>query len=95
MPCGMGIDLRSFGRIQVNRVSDIMFDAAVQLYYVKFVAGPLKGETLGTLIWHNAFGQDIPDGLTCIGGNLYFDSYEDAVDAEVEVLIHLRMQGVF
>ena len=45
MPCGMGIDLRSFGRIQVNRVSDIMFDAAVQLYYVKFVAGPLKGET--------------------------------------------------
>ena len=97
MPANVGLDLRRFGKIKVERVSEIVLGDETQCYYVYFIAGPLKGEVLDTLIWNEAQGHDAkaPVGGTILGGHIYFEQYEDAVAAEVAVLNRFRLAGVF
>ena len=39
-----GLDLRQFGKVEIQRVSDIKWDSIHQKWYVKFISGPLEGE---------------------------------------------------
>ncbi len=41
-----GLDLRQFGNVEIQRISDIKWDYKVQIWYVEIIAGPRKGETL-------------------------------------------------
>ncbi len=41
-----GLDLRQFGNVEIQRVSDIKWNYKRQCWYVKIIAGPRKGETL-------------------------------------------------
>ena len=38
-----GLDLRQFGKVEIQRVSDIQWDSEVQKWYIKIIAGPKKG----------------------------------------------------
>ena len=38
-----GLDLRQFGKVEIQRVSDIKWDSDHQKWYVKIIEGPRKG----------------------------------------------------
>lgn len=77
---GSGLDLRSLGStVEVERVSEILWEEVAQKWFVKFVAGPMAGKFI------------VKPGSTA---TCYFDEYEDAVEAEIAVLNYVRLQGV-
>ena len=79
-----GLDLRQFGNIEIQRVSDIKWCISKQKWYVEIIAGPLKGKILNYSIWAS--------DSTC---GAFFKEYEDAVEAEIISLDALRRKGVF
>ena len=38
-----GLDLRQFGNVEIQRVSDIKWSNIKQMWYVEIIAGPKKG----------------------------------------------------
>jgi hypothetical protein len=71
MPDGVGFDLRRFGVVSMHRISDILLDEDSQLYYVQFPDGSRLTNTT-TAITPRIKSFDL------------FESYEKAVEAEVE-----------
>ncbi len=41
-----GLDLRQFGNVEIQRISDIKWDVEKQKWYVEIIAGPMKGDIL-------------------------------------------------
>ena len=41
-----GLDLRQFGKVEIQRVSDIKWSNHDQLWYVEIISGPMEGEVL-------------------------------------------------
>lgn len=88
---GNGLDLRTFGNAEVERVSEILFDGDEQKFYVQFLTGELAGRKL-TFPLYSAI-----TGKTVFFKNeqpvMLFDEYEDAVAAEIETLDTIRERG--
>ena len=38
-----GLDLRQFGKVEIQRISDIKLDYKLQRWYIEIIAGPKKG----------------------------------------------------
>ncbi len=85
---GQGIDLRTFGNTEVERVSEILFDDAAQKFYVQFLTGLLAGRKLTYPLYSAITGKT----TTFINSKpvMFFNDYEDGVAAEVEVLDLIR-----
>ena len=79
-----GLDLRQFGNIEIQRISDIKWCNDKQKWYIEIIAGPLKGKILNYSIWAS--------DSTC---GAFFKEYEEAVEAEIISLDTLRKHGVF
>ena len=108
---GKGLDLRQFGHAEIERVSEIVWCADHQRWYVKILSLPTGWPlgagtmTLSNLLWAEHVGSDMPAGTDQICPNesgllrsvecLYFDDYDDAVAAEVKFLDSMRVQGLF
>ncbi len=41
-----GLDLRQFGNVEIQRISDIQWNKGNQLWYVEIISGPKKGDLL-------------------------------------------------
>ena len=65
--------MRSLGKVEIERVSDIKWAPALQLWYIEIISGPLEGKIIGG----------------------YYEEYEDATAAEIEILDELRRRGIF
>ena len=46
-----GLDLRQFGNVEIQRVSDIKWCISKQKWYVEIIAGPLKGTVVHPLFY--------------------------------------------
>ena len=43
-----GLDLRQFGNIEIQRVSDIKWNYKAQIWYIEIIAGPRRGHRLSS-----------------------------------------------
>jgi len=88
-----GLDLRKFGKAQIERTSDIVWSEDEQKWWVKFlrVEGYLY---ISTGLMYKAF--DIPASFCVLTSEQieFFDEYEQAVYAEIKVLDYLRLKGL-
>lgn len=103
---GKGIDLRQFGRADTQRVTTIEFDPETQRYYIEWtqhgekVSG-FSGKWDGNLFKHArvdptqwpVFLNENDPNAERWSSPLYFDEYEDANAAEVEVFTALQKAG--
>ncbi len=89
---GQGIDLRTFGNTEVERVSEVLFDDTAQKFYVTFLAGLLAGRKLTYQLYSAVTGKT----TAFINSKpvMLFDDYEDGVAAEVEVLDLIRKHSI-
>lgn len=85
---GQGVDLREFGAVQMERVSEINMNETTQKYYVSFLLGLLAGRNLSQGLYHTLKEDDA--FLAHSRERQYFDEYEDAVEAEIFVLNAFR-----
>ena len=104
---GKGLDLRQFGHAEIERVSEIVWKADRQRWFVKLLRMPgwSSGMILSDRMWILHVGGDLPEGAdpTCPSESgilqstecLYFDDYDDAVAAEVKFLDSMRVRGLF
>lgn len=98
---GRGVDLREFGRADIRRVTEILWDGDLQLWYVKFLVGRYAGKVLS----HAMYATTINDraqvaaigNVRAYGDAVFFKEYDDAVDAEIQACNHIRLteQGAF
>ena len=92
---GQGIDLRQFGRAEIERVSEVLWHVQRQAWYVLGKAGPAAGRIL-TMTDADDLGVAFGAAAELsAGGMLLFQEYEDAVSAEVAWLDALRVRGDF
>ena len=88
-----GLDLRDFGSVEIERVSDIKWDKDFQLWYINIINGPKKGLIVTSEDWLGEIPQNcVFDDTSRV---LYFKEYEDAVAAEILFLDNLRKRGIF
>lgn len=93
---GAGLDLRQFGRAQIERVSLVTWDESEQAWYVDILKAPeeFRG-VLTTSNWFRAGVCQAGRGSTVRGdGALLFAEYEDGVAAEIAYLDALRVRGL-
>lgn len=92
-----GLDLRQFGRAEIVRASEVVWDDRWQKWRVEFREG--AGQYAGTILSPqqlSALGvaSQLPAYSVCVILNaVLFDEYDDAVKAEIAVLNTLRLQG--
>lgn len=89
---GTGISLLSFGRGTVTRASEVLFCTDRQKWYVEFrSAGTYSGKTLKVSMITTARGLPATEASAEQDKIAYFDTYEEGVAAEIDVLNHLRL----
>lgn len=94
---GQGMDLRQFGKAQIVRASEIVWDEAVQHWFVDVLQEAGKGP-LTTTKWREAGLPAFPVGANCgleAGSTYYFKEYDEAVAAEIAYLDALRLTGKY
>jgi hypothetical protein len=95
---GQGVDLRQFGKAQIERASHIVWDEDYQAWLVELLTGPHAGKTLTWGLWRAVTGRaDCPAALPSESEDsaILFADYEDGVLAEIAVLNALRVKGLF
>lgn len=90
-----GLDLRTLGKVQIERVSEVLFHEDKQQFYVKFLKGALEGRLLSRRahVWAGEDGslekvRNIPPEDV-----QYFDTYDEGVQAEIAALNFLKVHG--
>jgi hypothetical protein len=94
-----GLDLRQFGKAQIERVSEVLWHEQRQQWFVKFLTGPLAGKLATRTILVCATGSGTIDSVKAdVDAEtdvLYFAEYDDGVKAEITVLDGFRKKGLF
>lgn len=90
---GQGVDLREFGPVQMERVSEVILDSASQQYFVRFLSGPLAGRELSVGLHAAIAGKDFP--VARMKDRALFDEYEDGVEAEIQTINYLTLNEAF
>lgn len=90
---GQGVDLRQFGEVQMERVSEVLLDEEQQKFFVRFLQGPLAGREVSNGIYGMVTETDFV--LLTANERKLFDDYEDAVQAEIAIWNHLTLNGPF
>lgn len=96
---GKGVDLRQFGRAEIERASHIVWDDMAQLWTIEVLTGPHAGKWITAKLWEEATGvphrAELVDPTQGADSRLGFFDYDDAVAVEVDFLNSLRRVGVF
>ena len=90
---GQGVDLRSFGKAEIRRVSEIQWDEQEQRWAI---SAHLDGSAWVTLTRgiYGAYGVLLPTvQFRETDGALLFPDYDDAVSEEIRFLDFLRKNG--
>jgi hypothetical protein len=89
MKPGKGVDLRQFGRAQIERASEVQFDVAEQAWFVEIRKGKYAGRKITYDLW------SLVTGNATLHRNdqpvMMFREYDDAVQAEIAVLNYIRL----
>jgi hypothetical protein len=88
-------DTRFLGNRKIERLTTIEFDTRTQKFYIHWLKGPYAGQT------HTTYQQTIIEGIvpdadewSIEDGEIFlFDTYEAAVQREIELVNLLRLQG--
>lgn len=88
-------DTRFLGKRKVERLSEVRFSPEFQQFYIHWLTGPFAGED------HTTYQETIMEGIEIDedewkpeDGELYlFDTYEEAVQREIELVNQMRLQG--
>ena len=90
-----GLDLRQFGKAEINRVSEIEFNSSTQKWFVHVIRGRFAGIALARGHYLDHLGH-IPEGGAVNEDTLIveFDDYDTAVAAEVAFLDAVRLKGI-
>lgn len=86
-----GIDIVSMGKAEVSRVSEVVWSSTKQQWYVRFLKGPYSNLPMYVpqcLVDHDTVpeeGDPLPTA--------YFNSYDQAVNAEIAFFNKLRVEG--
>lgn len=81
----------------MQRVTDIKKVPTASLYYIYWMLGPHTGHSANLEQHKKYIGQAKPEVCVKIDdntGTFYFNSYEDAVSHEIEMLNAMRKAGV-
>jgi len=96
---GQGLDLRQFGKADIQRASLIEWAEDVQAWFIDVLQDAGRGP-VSYRRWIEAVGTVEPEGF--VGAANYVDDrpmlfaeYDDAVKAEIAYLDALRLQGQF
>jgi hypothetical protein len=96
---GKGLDLRQFGKAEIERVSLIEWDAEQQGWYVLFLATHtvIDGSKLTYSMWDALLEGTEIEGARGDAGEttqpVLFQEYDDGVKAEIAYLNALRLAG--
>ncbi len=94
-----GVDIRSLGKVEIQRISEIVWDEEAQRWKVVFLHGRWANTSLSLSYLCDLFKSGFRNGVLpdydvdAPSGTLYFTDYEDGVTAEVAVINHLRFVG--
>jgi hypothetical protein len=88
-------DTRFFGHRKIERLSEVAFSPEFQKFFIKWLKGPFKNQI------HTTYQQTIIEGIvpdadewSIEDGEIYlFDTYEEAVQREIELVNQMRLQG--
>lgn len=92
---GKGLDLRQFGKAQIERASEIVWDDTHQRWFVQVT----KGKYIGRIISHTfceevgfkRYGIDVSYYCGAPDNRLVVEDYDEAVRLEIMVLDHIRI----
>lgn len=85
---GKGFDLRKLGKAKIERASEVLFNEDNQKWYVQIVKGKYAGDTVTYMRHQRALGEPV---MTNCDFTLHFNEYDEAVQAEIAVLDHIRL----
>lgn len=88
---GQGVDLRAFGEVQMERVSEVLLDEDKQEFYVRFLKGPLAGLEVSEGLYGLIAETDFV--LSKADERKLFPDYEDAVQAEILIWNFVSLNG--
>lgn len=86
---GKGIDLRQFGTANIQRASEVLFNEDRQQWFVEVRKGRYAGKQITWTMLAMATGQVFK--MKANDPVAHFDEYDDAVNAEIAVLDHIRL----
>ena len=89
-----GIDLRSLGKAEIVRVSEVLFSPQEQKWYVKVLEGALAGRVVDEALLQEACLAAPETAAVAENGYILFEDYDDAVKMEIQVLDTFRLRGV-
>ena len=94
---GQGIDLRQFGKADIQRASLIEWASDTQGWYINVLQEAGKGRVHAHNLKAAGIENAADDFPHVLGrhGCLYFAEYEDAVKVEIAYLDALRLSGRF
>lgn len=87
-------DTRVFGGRKIERVSEILPTDDGQLFFVKWLRGPLANASVEVPTVCSSVVR-ANHGISCYynGDTIFFETYEEAVDHEIACVNELRLSG--
>lgn len=98
---GKGVDLRQFGRANIQRASAIIWDEMEQKWFVQLLCGRFSGCCITKNLCFT-YGVEFSPHVQCLtresadatDDNIYFEEYDEAVAAEIEFLNAARLKSL-
>jgi hypothetical protein len=92
---GKGVDLRQFGKAQIERASEIVWDDDHQRWFVQITRGQYAGKIIGhdfcEEVGFKRHGIDVNYYCGAPDNRLVVQDYDEAVRLEIMVLDHIRI----
>lgn len=83
-------DTRFLGHRKIERMTEIVFCEESQRFYIRWLKGPYTGYHHSYQVEALMWGETDPK----LGKVYLFDTYEAAVQREIELVNQLRLQGI-
>lgn len=93
---GKGVDLRQFGKANIKRASEIVWNEDNQMWFIKILVGVFKDLSVSKELFERVVNSD--EDIDSIRFNifakvhnvLYFEDYDEAVAEEIKFLDAVR-----
>lgn len=85
-----GLDLRTLGKADIQRASEVLFDTDAQQWFVEIRKGKYEGQVITYDFYSEKTGKATLYHTS--EPRMLFDEYEDAVACEIETLDAIRLR---
>lgn len=90
---GEGVDLRQFGKADIQRASDIQWDVEAQSWTVCVLEEDTRYSLTASRLYAVSGFRELPSCVVSENDVLLFKEYASAVDAEIFYLDNKRLNG--